>query len=98
MGLELGSLHKGGAVGGFSLVFGSTGCGRIGHKRHGYRARVDERLPPRHAPSRTFRPTARPSRTGMIVATRRGSRAASPLNARAPRAGPDGSVGATAAP
>src|ERR1051325_1277764 len=55
--------------------------------RHG--AGGNERLPPGHAVSRTLSPTTRPSRTGMIVATSRGSCAASWLNARTPRAFPD---------
>src|SRR5947207_4593807 len=100
VGLELGFLHYGGAVNrrGFTLPLRCTKGSRIGHKRDGHRARVDHRLPPHHAVFRTFRPTTRPSRTGMIVATRRGSRAARSLNARTPSAGPERSLGSTAAP
>jgi len=45
-----------------------------------------------------FTPTSNPSRTGMIVAASRGSRAANSLKARTPRAFGDRSFGSTAAP
>src|SRR5438552_369683 len=58
----------------------------------------NQRLPPGHALSRIFTPTTSPSRTGMIVATSRRSRAASSLNARTPSAFGEWSLGSMAAP
>src|SRR5438445_7905333 len=57
------SAHRGSALG---LVRPAAAAG--------HRSSVDQGPPPRHALSFVFRPTTSPSRTGMIVATRRGSR------------------------
>src|SRR6266550_2021534 len=90
IGLEFRPFHEVGVICGLGLVTLAAAAG------HG--ARSDECLPPRHAASRVLRPITSPSRTGMIVATRRGSRAASSLKARTPSAGPERSFSSTAAP
>src|SRR5882724_2809053 len=67
--LELVALDEIGGLAGFYLVSRTPAAGHC--------TSVDQRSPPGHALSRILTPTTNPSRTGMIVATRRGSWAAS---------------------
>src|SRR5882762_5927340 len=69
VGLELVPLDQIGGFAGFYLVSRTPAAGHC--------TSVDQRSPPGHALSRILTPTTNPSRTGMIVATRRGSWAAS---------------------
>src|SRR2546429_8055044 len=77
MRFELVPLDQIGALAGFYLVSCTPAAGHC--------TSVDQRSPPRHALSRVLTPTTNPSRTGMMVATRRRSCAARRLKAGPPR-------------